>query len=80
MNDLSSIFIKHDEKLEEIKKYKNLKEIQNSILSSTINYNIQLEKNHKYSLFIYLILAPEIFRIIVFKIMNKFYNIYQSNQ
>ena len=54
MNDLSSIFIKHDEKLEEIKKYKNLKEIQNSILSSTINYNIQLEKNHKYSLFIYL--------------------------
>jgi hypothetical protein len=55
VNDLSSIFIKHDEKLEEIKKYKNLKEIQNSILSSTINYNIQLEKNHKYSLFIYVL-------------------------
>ena len=59
MNDLSSIFIKHDEKLEEIKKYKNLKEIQNSILSSTINYNIQLEKNHKYSLFIFNFLSSK---------------------
>lgn len=53
VNDLSSIFIKHDEKLEEIEKYKNLNEIQDSILSSTINYNIQLEKNDEYSLFIY---------------------------
>lgn len=52
-NDLSNIFIKHYEKLEEIEKYKNLNEIQDSILSSTINYNIQLEKNDEYSLFIY---------------------------
>ncbi len=57
VNDLSNIFIKHDEKLEEIEKYKNLKEIQDSILSSTINYNIQLEKNNEYSLFIYALKA-----------------------
>lgn len=52
-NDISNIYIKHYEKLEEIEKYKNLKEIQDSILSSTINYNIQLERNDEYSLFIY---------------------------